>query len=76
VPKRTSPVVAGHAHERAKQRRLADAIAPEQRRHLPRRHLEGEVAQDVAAPVVLIEIRHAQHMDRFLVSFVFLVFHS
>src|SRR5205809_880754 len=45
-----------HAHEGAKERGLADAIAPQQRRHLSRRHLEREVPQDVTAAVVLVEV--------------------
>ena len=44
------------AHQRPQQRRLADAVAAEERRHLARRHLERDVPQDVAAAVVLVEI--------------------
>src|SRR5688572_9467380 len=43
-------------HERAQERRLAHAVSPEQRRHLARGQLERDVAQDVAAAVVLVEV--------------------
>src|SRR5258706_10424590 len=43
------------AHQRLQERGLADAVAAEERRHLAGRYLKAEVAQDVAAAVVLIE---------------------
>jgi hypothetical protein len=43
-------------HEAAQQRRLADAVAAEQRRALARGHVERHVAQDVAAAVILVEL--------------------
>ena len=48
-------------HQALEQRRLADAVAAEQRRALAGGHLERHVAQDVAAAVVLVEVRDGKH---------------
>src|SRR5258706_8987902 len=65
-----NPAASGrdHAHQRFQQRRLADAIAAEERGHLAWRHLEREVAQDVAAAVVLIQIGNGEHFYFFTES--------
>jgi hypothetical protein len=48
-------------HQRLEQRRLADAVAAENRRHLARLGGEAEVAQDVAAAVILVQVVDTQH---------------
>jgi len=49
------------AHQCAQQRGLADPVASQQARDLSVGHVEREVAQDVAAAVVLVEVRDGQH---------------
>jgi len=49
------------AHDAAQQGRLADTVAPEQHRAGRHRHIETDIAQNVAAAVILIDRRDVQH---------------
>ena len=50
-------------HQALEQRRLADAVASEDHRHLALRGFEADLAQDVRAAVVLIQSFNAEHFS-------------
>jgi hypothetical protein len=52
------------AHQGLQQRRLADAVAPEDDRDLADLRVEADVAQDVRAAVVLVDLIDLQHRYR------------
>jgi hypothetical protein len=60
----------GHqAHDRLQQRGLAHAVAPEQHADLAERGREADVAQDVRAAVVLVDVLYREHVVFFLAPF-------
>src|SRR5260221_13819763 len=52
------------SHQRLEERGLADAVAAEERRDLPRRNFEAHIPEDVAAAVILIELLNDQDRPR------------
>src|SRR5260370_24374885 len=51
---------ADDAHDRLQGRRLAGAVAAEQRYHLARAHVEGDAVQDVRLAIPRVQIAHGQ----------------
>ena len=51
-----------HAHQALQQRGLAHAVAAQDHRHLALLRLEGDIAQDVRAAVVLVDAFDLQHV--------------
>ena len=48
-------------HDRLHRRRLAGAVAAEQRHHLARPRLERDAVQDMGAAVIGVQVLHGEH---------------